>query len=86
MNLAGLGMYEGYTHLCTLLLLGLPLTEKDCTALRETLHGCSDLTGGLTQLGPQDHLVRMLGYSAQTLMRAAEGLVDMLAPYLRAAR
>lgn len=83
MNLSGLGMYESFTHLGTLLLLGVPLTQEDSAALRQAVHSLSGLEGAMTQLGPQDYLVRMLGHSAQTLMRAAEELADSLAPYLR---
>ena len=83
MNLAGLGMYEGFTHLGTLLMLGFPLTAKDSAALRRSVCGLAGLEGAMTQLGSQDYLVRMLGHSAQTLTQSAEALADMLAPYIR---
>lgn len=70
MDMEGLGMYEGYTHMANIFLSGpaCDMQEK----IWEVLENEKECAGGVTQLVHGDLAVRILGHRAQKLQEIAE--------------
>lgn len=71
-DLAGLGMYEGYTHLLSLFLTRPEEPEAFQANVRSLLDSNSDIRGGITRLASGDFVVRALGFRAQRLEELKE--------------
>ena len=76
-DLAGLGMYEGYTHLLNLFLTRPESPEDYFREAREYLSSLSEAEGGITELMEGDFAVRVLGYRAQHLEEISRTLLQM---------
>ena len=68
MDMEGIGMYEGYTHMANIFLSGpvMDMQEKIWEVLE------SEKECGVTQLVQGDLAVRILGHRAQKLQETAE--------------
>lgn len=66
-DMAGLGMYEGFTHLLNLFLTRPKNPEEFFRTARDYLSSLPDAEGGVTELSAGDFAVRVLGYRAQRL-------------------
>ena len=64
MSLDSLGMYEGYTHLGTLLLCHIPKALTWFEEVRHLLDATPNIEGGVTQMNASTLVVRLLGYQA----------------------
>ena len=67
LDMAGLGMYEGYTHLLNLFLTRPQHPDTFFREVREYLLGIADAEGGITELMDGDFAVRVFGRRAQRL-------------------
>ena len=67
MALNGLGMYENYTHMGTLILCHLPKDASWLQAVRHLLDETEDIQGGVTKVNPSTLIVRILGYQADKI-------------------
>ncbi len=76
-DMAGLGMYEGYTHLLNLFLTRPESPEDYFREAREYLSSLSDAEGGITELMEGDFAVRVLGRRAQRLEEISRRLLEM---------
>lgn len=72
MEMNGLGMYEGYTHLANLVLFNIPKTDMWMGSVREMLEEMTDLEGGVTRIASGDVAVRLLGRGAEKLLHVLE--------------
>ena len=70
MDMEGLGMYEGYTHMANIFLSG-PAGDMQ-EQIWEILENEKECEGGVTQLVQGDLAVRILGQRAQKLQETAE--------------
>ena len=94
-DLAGLGFYEGFTHLANLVLVNASISE-DCfaqiraylldtcgvigaAALADTPEDPDDVIGGITRLESDGCLVKLLGRRAQRLQDVLEHVRDLVA-------
>lgn len=76
MDMEGIGMYEGYTHMANIFLSGpvMDMQEK----IWEVLESEKECEGGVTQLVQGDLAVRILGHRAQKLQETAEEIKRFL--------
>lgn len=73
----GLGMYEGYTHLATLIFFNLEKSEDWMMRVRELLDETPGLEGGVTRITSGDAAVRILGRGAEPLLKILERIQAM---------
>lgn len=73
----GLGMYEGFTHLLNLVFFNIEKSENWLAAVREFLDETDGLEGGATRTAGGDPAVRVLGRSAEALLKAAERIQEL---------
>ena len=66
-DMAGVGMYEGYTHLLNLFLTRPRHPDTFFREVRDYLLGITDAEGGITELMDGDFAVRVFGRRAQRL-------------------
>lgn len=69
------GMYEGYTHLASLLLCGLQKDNEWADKVRTILETTKDVEGGVSFLASGDATVRILGRQAQQLQELCKLIV-----------
>ncbi len=67
MSLEGIGLYEGYTHMGTLLLCHIPKEPIWFQEVRALLDTTPDIEGGITQLSATSSIIRLLGYQADKM-------------------
>ena len=70
------GMYEGYTHLASLLLCGLSKDSKWADKAREILEYTGEVEGGVSFLESGDAVVRILGRQAQKLEMLCKQIIE----------
>lgn len=70
------GMYEGYTHLASLLLCGLSKDSKWADKAREILEYTGEVEGGVSFLESGDAVVRILGRQAQKLEMLCKRIIE----------
>ena len=68
-------MYEGYTHLASLLLCGLQKDNEWADKVRTILETTKDVEGGVSFLASGDATVRILGRQAQQLQELCKLIV-----------
>lgn len=68
----GMGMYEGFTHLLNLVFFNIEKTESWIGEARSFLDEREDVEGGVTRIAGGDAAVRILGRSADTLLKISE--------------
>lgn len=76
-DMKGLGMYEGFTHLLNLVFFNISKSEDWITAVRELLDDREDMEGGVTVTAGGDIAVRILGRSAEPLLKISEKIQEM---------
>ena len=74
MSLDSLGMYEGYTHLGTLILCHISKDLSWFQEVRTLLDATEGIEGGVTQVNPSTVAIRVLGYQADQV----EGILNKL--------
>lgn len=67
MEMAGYGMYEGYTHLASMVICNYEISEKQIQEIREKLDAAKDMDGGVTLTAYGDLVIRVLGKRADDL-------------------
>lgn len=65
MDLPGLGMYEGFSHMGSFLVFGTENTSEKVEKIRELLEEDEKTQGGVTRISDMDLAVRILGNGAQ---------------------
>ena len=75
-DMAGMGMYESYTHLLTMFITCPEDPEGFLEQAREFLSGQPDIRGGITRLASGDFAIRALGRRAQRLEECSGRLMD----------
>ena len=70
------GMYEGYTHLASLLLCGLSKDSKWADKAREILEYTGEVEGGVSFLESGDAVVSILGRQAQKLEMLCKRIIE----------
>ena len=70
------GMYEGYTHLASLLLCGLSKDSKWADKAREKLEYTGEVEGGVSFLDSGHAVVRILGRQAQKLEMLCKQIIE----------
>lgn len=70
------GMYEGHTHLASLLLCGLSKDSKWADKAREILEYTGEVEGGVSFLESGDAVVRILGRQAQKLEMLCKRIIE----------
>ena len=73
----GMGMYEGYTHLGSLVFFNLEKSEEWIRNVRELLEETPGMEGGVTRTAQGDVVVRVLGNGAETLLKILEKIQVM---------
>lgn len=68
----GMGMYEGYTHLLNLVFFNIEKTQSWIGKVRSLLEQNEDMEGGVTRISCGDVAVRILGRSAEALLKISE--------------
>lgn len=76
-DMAGMGMYESYTHLLTMFITCPEDPEGFLEQAREFLSGQPDIRGGITRLASGDFAIRALGRRAQRLEECSGRLMDL---------
>lgn len=76
MDMEGFGMYEGYTHLGTLLFINIPKEEQWIEAARQRIDDTPDMEGGVTRTAGGHPVVRILGRNADRLVKLLNMLKD----------
>lgn len=77
-KMEGFGMYEGYSHMGSLLIFGKEITDEWLSVVREKLYG--NLEGGVTRLRKNAAVVRVLGNRAEQQEKLLEELLAFLRP------
>ncbi|MCQ2501907.1 MAG: urease accessory protein UreD, partial [Lachnospiraceae bacterium] len=75
MGMTGFGMYEGFTHLATLLLVNVPRDDQWIKEVRDRIDERPGLEGGVTRTSKGDVVVRILGRNADKLVKLLEQFV-----------
>ena len=78
MDLEGMGMYEGYTHLGNLILCNVQMDSDWISRTRDLLNETAGIEGGVSVTAAGHIVVRMLGKSGQQLMRTVAATVNKL--------
>ena len=68
------GMYEGFTHLGTMLLFNMPKSENWISQARQVIDDTADTEGGITRTADGHIVIRILGRSGDQLTRLFEAL------------
>ncbi|MCQ2510213.1 MAG: urease accessory protein UreD [Lachnospiraceae bacterium] len=74
LDMTGFGMYEGFTHLATLLLVNIRKDDQWIADVRERIDATADMEGGVTRTADGHVLIRILGKNADRLVRFLEPL------------
>lgn len=77
MDMTGYGMYEGYTHLCNLIICNYPVSEELLESVLAELEGLG-LEGGATRMNDGITVFRVLGCQAQQLQDFQELVLSCL--------
>lgn len=77
MDMQGLGMYEGFTHMATLLLVNLK-DKVDLEKIREMIAENPKIEGGASTIQSGDTSVKLLGRSADDLYELCEKIMNSL--------
>lgn len=77
MPMTGFGMYEGFTHLGSLVLVNVPKSEDWILRARESLDETDRIEGGVTRTAQGHVVVRILGMSGQKLTAKMEELLAL---------
>ena len=67
MELAQIGMFEGYHHVANLIFCNLQITEEQIQKFRVYIDSIETVSGGVTRLESGDVLVKIFGNTAQNL-------------------
>ncbi|MDO4490583.1 MAG: urease accessory protein UreD [Lachnospiraceae bacterium] len=73
-DMTGFGMYEGFTHLATMLLCNIPVSDQWLTEVRARLEQMPEFQGGVTRTASGDVVLRILGRNADRLVAFLEEL------------
>ena len=71
------GMYEGYTHLATMLQVHVPRSEEWISAVRGMIDETEGVEGGVTRTADRDIVIRILGKNSDRLT----GLMEKIARF-----
>ncbi len=76
-QMEGLGMYEGFTHLLNLVFFHIEKSEDWMGQVRDLLDEREDIEGGVTRISNGDAAVRILGRSAEALLKISEDIQNL---------
>ena len=77
MDLAGIGIHEGYTHLGNLLLFHCPKDDHWIHDARMLLDSTPNIDGGITRIANDSIVIRVLGTSGETLEKILEKIITL---------
>ena len=77
MDMTGYGMYEGYTHLCNLIICNYPVSEGLLEIILSEMEG-QEMEGGVTRVGDDLIVFRIFGHQAQQLQDFQEFILSRL--------
>ena len=77
MDMKSLGMYEGFTHMATLLFFNIE-KASDLDTIREIIDNNKKVEGGASIIQSGDTSVKLLGHSAQDLYDLCEELMNLM--------
>ena len=77
MDMKSLGMYEGFTHMATLLFFNIE-KASDLDTIREIIDNNKKVEGGASIIQSGDTPVKLLGHSAQDLYDLCEELMNLM--------
>lgn len=75
MDMEGIGMYEGYSHLSNILLCGFGESESRLERIRDILSGETQVAGGATMLVEGNIAIRILGQNAWKLQEIGKRII-----------
>ncbi len=75
--MAGLGMYEGFTHLLNLVFFNIEKTGDWVSQVREIIDETPDMEGGVTRIASGDAMVRILGKGSEPLLKISERIQQL---------
>ena len=78
MNMAGMLMYESYTHLGNILLFHTGTEEQTITAIREILAVHTALDGGVTRMDCGGICIKALAHSSEDLIALEKTVSDLI--------
>ena len=70
-------MYEGFTHLLNLVFFHIEKSEDWMGQVRDLLDEREDIEGGVTRISNGDAAVRILGRSAEALLKISEDIQNL---------
>ena len=82
MDMNNFGMYEGYTHFANILIVNFNRDENLLTNIREVLNN-DNIDGAASFTQNQDISVKILGHSADSLIKISEKISDILLDSLK---
>jgi urease accessory protein len=77
-DMEGFGLFEGFSHLSTLLLFNIPVSPEQYAEIGRTLSRFPDGTGGLSRTGSGALAVRTLGSSADAALEQHAAILTLL--------
>jgi urease accessory protein len=78
MDMKSLGMYEGFTHMATLLFINMKDKASDLEKIRGMIDENQKVEGGASIIQSGDTSVKLLGRSAQDLFDLCEKIMDAM--------
>jgi urease accessory protein len=78
MDMKSLGMYEGFTHMATLLFINMKDKASDLEKIRGMIDENEKVEGGASIIQSGDTSVKLLGRSAQDLFDLCEKIMDAM--------
>lgn len=77
MQMDGMGMYEGYTHLASVVLFNFRMNDSLIAKLRTLVHATPGVAGGISRLQSGDCAIKVLGMGAQKLQELCSRIVTL---------
>lgn len=76
-DVKGIGMLENHTHLASILIFNLNLTETIISKIRDIIEE-NNVDGGVSYTWSNDVVIRILGFSSQSLERISEIIIKTI--------
>lgn len=77
-EMEGMGMYEGYTHLASMLLCNYEIGDETLSQMMEFLDETENIDGAVTRSNHGDIVIRILGKSGQHLTNICEKMEEYI--------
>ena len=77
LDMEGMGMYEGFTHLANLIFVNIEKNDSWISKVREILDKTDDIEGGVTRSLAGHVVIKILGKNADKLVTLLKSFTDM---------